>query len=111
VVLLDGFYEWKQEGGAKQPYHVSTVPAERESKEGGAMFAAGLYDCYRGERGAAEMDPSCRAPQALGSRFHSSESRGVGSGRVWGVGGGGEGARRVRPHHPQASRMRLRSTP
>jgi putative SOS response-associated peptidase YedK len=44
VVLLNGFYEWKQEaGGKKQPYYISFGQDQ-------VLRMAGLYDCYTGTR-------------------------------------------------------------
>jgi hypothetical protein len=51
VVLLDGFYEWHNQGGGggaasrKQPYHISTADGTNQP----AMCMAGLYDVYRGK--------------------------------------------------------------
>eukprot|EP00884_Botryococcus_braunii_P005722 jgi/Botrbrau1/15150/Bobra.0149s0019.1 len=44
VVVLDGFYEWKQEGSGKQPYYIWLG-------EGRPMKMAGLYDILRNEDG------------------------------------------------------------
>ena len=45
AVLADGFYEWRTEGGAKQPYFV-------RRRDGVPMALAGLWDVWRGPRGA-----------------------------------------------------------
>jgi putative SOS response-associated peptidase YedK len=43
VVLINGFYEWKQEGSSrKQPYFVSFG-------EDNVMKLAGLYDVWKGD--------------------------------------------------------------
>lgn len=41
LVPADGFYEWRKEGGRKQPYHIRL--------KGGGLFAfAGLWEYWRG---------------------------------------------------------------
>ncbi|SDS37697.1 SOS response-associated peptidase [Corynebacterium timonense] len=46
LMVLDGYYEWKHEGGAKQPYYVAP--------EDGLLFAAALWDTG-GERLSTTM--------------------------------------------------------
>ncbi len=46
LILADGFYEWKAEGGRKVPYHITL--------EGGGVFAfAGLWEVWRPPEGSA----------------------------------------------------------
>lgn len=44
LVLADGFYEWRSEGGEKTPYRIVL-------QEGAVMAFAGLWDVWKGERG------------------------------------------------------------
>ncbi len=44
AVLADGFYEWRTEGGVKQPYFV-------RRRDGRPMALAGLWDTWRGAEG------------------------------------------------------------
>lgn len=44
AVLADGFYEWRTEGGVKQPYFV-------RRRDGRPMALAGLWDLWRGPDG------------------------------------------------------------
>ena len=44
AVLADGFYEWRTEGGVKQPYFV-------RRRDGTPMALAGLWDIWRGPDG------------------------------------------------------------
>lgn len=41
VVTFNGFYEWKSEGGRKQPYYVNFGEED-------VMHMAGLYDVWKG---------------------------------------------------------------
>ncbi|WP_236024816.1 SOS response-associated peptidase [Arenibaculum pallidiluteum] len=50
LVLADGFYEWKQEGGRKQPYRI--VMRDR-----GPFALAGLWERWRGPKGAPLDQP------------------------------------------------------
>ena len=44
LIPADGFYEWHEEGGIKQPHHIG--------RKDGALFAmAGLWDVWRGPEG------------------------------------------------------------
>jgi len=44
LVVADGFYEWRHEGKAKEPFHITL-------KEGGAMAFAGLWDHWQNPEG------------------------------------------------------------
>lgn len=44
LVLADGFYEWRNEGGEKRPYRITL-------KEGAVMVFAGLWDIWKGGQG------------------------------------------------------------
>jgi len=43
LIIADGFFEWKREGGGKQPYYIRL-------EDGSPFGFAGLYDTWRGER-------------------------------------------------------------
>lgn len=47
AVLADGFYEWRTEGGVKQPYYV-------RSRDRVPMALAGLWDVWEGRRGRVD---------------------------------------------------------
>lgn len=49
AVLADGFFEWRKEGGFKQPYFI-------RRRDRGPMALAGLWDVWRGPNGPI---PSC----------------------------------------------------
>jgi putative SOS response-associated peptidase YedK len=44
VIPADGFYEWHEEDGVKQPYHIGR-------KDGGPFALAGLWDVWKGPHG------------------------------------------------------------
>lgn len=47
LIPADGFYEWKKEGTAKQPFHI-------RMKSGADFAFAGLWECWEGEGRAIE---------------------------------------------------------
>ena len=52
LVLADGYYEWKQEGQQKQPYHF-------HFHDNSPFAFAGLWECWRGPDGNAAPLETC----------------------------------------------------
>src|SRR5262249_41276153 len=50
LIPADGFFEWKNEGGRKQPYYITL-------QDGGLFALAGLWEEWHS--GAGEVMPSC----------------------------------------------------
>ena len=51
LILADGFYEWRSEGGRRQPYRITLA-------DGGPFAFAGLWERWR-DRSAGETVESC----------------------------------------------------
>lgn len=49
LVPADGFYEWKTEQGAKQPYRIALA-------DGGPFAFAGLWECWRDPEAGSELE-------------------------------------------------------
>ena len=67
LIPADGFYEWKQEGGAKRPYFV-------RPRAGGPIAFAGLWEAWMGPNGE-EMETACIVTTAANRALRSLHQR------------------------------------
>ena len=97
LIPADGFYEWKREGRAKQPYWVH--PAE-----GGLAAFAGVWEVWRGPEGgeiAACAIVTCEAGPPISAVHHRAPVAVAEADRALWLGEAGHGAARLMHAAPE----------